>query len=187
MLILAPKAEYANLPCGRVPTPAAGLFLAGSAPPPFCELTHAASTAKSIKARQRSARNAPKPLGPARIGPALGELGAGLLLRTTREKRATLTDRRFRRLRVIRYLRLKRNANSLDKIRECERVRCYLMRDGHIAAVELLDVKSDEEAVEKCRALFEERKSKFEGFEVWDHARKIAHGPPREDDEHADG
>ena len=66
-------------------------------------------------------------------------------------------------------------------------MRCYFMRDGHIAAVELLDVKSDEEAVEKSRALFEERKSKFEGFEVWDHARKIAHGPPREDDQHADG
>ena len=42
-------------------------------------------------------------------------------------------------------------------------MRCYFMRDGHIAAVELLNVKSDEEAVEKCRALFEERKSKFEG------------------------
>ena len=66
-------------------------------------------------------------------------------------------------------------------------MRCYFMRDGHIAAVELLDVKSDEEAVEKCRALFEERKSKFEGFEVWDRTRKIAHGPPREDDGHTDG
>ena len=67
-------------------------------------------------------------------------------------------------------------------------MRCYFMRGGHIAAVELLDAKSDEEAVEQCRALFEERKSKFEAFEVWDHARKIAQGPPREDDaEIADG
>ena len=66
-------------------------------------------------------------------------------------------------------------------------MRCSFLREGHIAAVELLDVKSDEEAVEKCKALFEERKSKFEGFEVWDRARKIAHGPPREDDGPADG
>ena len=61
-------------------------------------------------------------------------------------------------------------------------MRCYFMRDGHIAAVELLDVNSDEEAVEKCKALFEKWKSKYDGFEVWDRARKIAHGPPREDD-----
>ena len=66
-------------------------------------------------------------------------------------------------------------------------MRCYFVRDGHIAAVELLDVKSDEEAVEKCRGLFEERKSKYEGFEVWDRARKIADGPPREHDADAEG
>ena len=66
-------------------------------------------------------------------------------------------------------------------------MRCYFMRGGHIAAVELLDVTSDEEAVEKCRALFEERKSTFEGFEVWDRTRKIAVHPPLEDDGNADG
>jgi hypothetical protein len=66
-------------------------------------------------------------------------------------------------------------------------MRCYFVRGGHVAAVELLEVKSDEEAVEKCKALFEERKSKFEGFEVWDRARKIAEGPPRDDDGYADG
>jgi len=37
------------------------------------------------------------------------------------------------------------------------------MRGGHIAAVELLDAKSDEEAVEQCRALFEEQKSAARG------------------------
>ena len=61
-------------------------------------------------------------------------------------------------------------------------MRCYFMRGGHIAAVELLDAKSDEEAMEQCRGLFEERKSKFEGFEVWDRTRKIAEGAPREGD-----
>jgi hypothetical protein len=67
-------------------------------------------------------------------------------------------------------------------------MRCYLMRGGHIAAVELLDAESDEEAVEQCRAIFEERKSKFEAFEVWDRTRKIAEGSRRDDDaEIADG
>ena len=61
-------------------------------------------------------------------------------------------------------------------------MRCYLLRGGRIAAVELLDAKSDEEAVEQCRMIFEQRKSKFEGFEVWDYARKVAHDPPREAD-----
>ena len=41
-------------------------------------------------------------------------------------------------------------------------MRCSFLREGHIAAVELLDVQSDEEAVEKCKVLFKERKSKFE-------------------------
>jgi hypothetical protein len=63
---------------------------------------------------------------------------------------------------------------------------CYLMRNGHIGAIELLDVDSDEEAVEKRRAIFEERRSKFEGFEVWDHTRKVA-AHPREDDGYAEG
>jgi hypothetical protein len=66
-------------------------------------------------------------------------------------------------------------------------MRCYFMRGGNVAAVELLDVESDEEAIERSKALFEERKSKFDGFEVWDLARKIAEGPPREDDGYADG
>jgi hypothetical protein len=49
-----------------------------------------------------------------------------------------------------------------------------LIRGGHcIATAENLEVKSDEEALEKCKALFAERESKFEGFEVWDGTRKL--------------
>ena len=66
-------------------------------------------------------------------------------------------------------------------------MRCFFIRAGHVADVEFLDVNSDEEAVERSKALFEERKSKFEGVEVWDRARKIADGPPREDVGYADG
>jgi hypothetical protein len=65
-------------------------------------------------------------------------------------------------------------------------MRRYLMRNGHIGAIEPLDVDSDEKAVEKCRAIFEERRSKFEGFEVWDHTRKVA-AHPRKDDGYAEG
>ncbi len=56
-------------------------------------------------------------------------------------------------------------------------MRCHFMRYGRIAAVEVLDVKSDEEAIEKSKALFEDRKSQFEGFEVWDRARVVARHP----------
>jgi hypothetical protein len=66
-------------------------------------------------------------------------------------------------------------------------MRCFFVRAGHIAAVETLDVKSDEEAIEKSKALFEERKAEFEGFEVWDGARKLAVEPSRNADGYVDG
>lgn len=47
-------------------------------------------------------------------------------------------------------------------------MRCYLVRKGHIAAVEVLDGASDEAVIEKARAIFEERKTDYEGFEVWE-------------------
>jgi hypothetical protein len=37
-------------------------------------------------------------------------------------------------------------------------MRCYFMKNGHIAAVEELPGLSDEEAVEKSREMFETRK-----------------------------
>jgi hypothetical protein len=59
-------------------------------------------------------------------------------------------------------------------------MRCFLMRSGHIAAVEELPGMTDQEAVEKCRAIFEARKSitGFNGFEVWDRARMVIQEPP---------
>jgi hypothetical protein len=53
------------------------------------------------------------------------------------------------------------------------------MRKGHIAGVEMLPNLSDEEAVGKCRQLFEERKSDghYDGFEVWERARMIIQHP----------
>jgi len=52
-------------------------------------------------------------------------------------------------------------------------MRCYFWRDGHIVGVEVLTAKSDEAAIEEAVALFEKRKPKFLGFEIWDRARFI--------------
>lgn len=56
-------------------------------------------------------------------------------------------------------------------------MRCYLIRKGHIAAVEVLGAGPDEALVEQARALFEKRESEFEGFEVWDCARFVYRYP----------
>ena len=52
-------------------------------------------------------------------------------------------------------------------------MRCYFMRAGHIEAIEELPGLADEQAIEKARALFSERKHLFEGFEVWDRTRLL--------------
>lgn len=52
-------------------------------------------------------------------------------------------------------------------------MRCYFLQSGHIQAVEELPGLTDEQAVEKARALFSERSRLFEGFEVWDRTRFI--------------
>jgi predicted protein tyrosine phosphatase len=62
-------------------------------------------------------------------------------------------------------------------------MRCYFMRNGHIAAVEVLTVGiSDTDAVETGKALFREREAanRYEGFEVWDRARRIHCHPPND-------
>lgn len=51
------------------------------------------------------------------------------------------------------------------------------MRDGHIAAVELLTDVSDAAAIAQAQTLFAERKDKYAGFEVWDRARFVHRFP----------
>jgi|SRR5690348_16398739 len=58
------------------------------------------------------------------------------------------------------------------------KVRCYFMRNGHIGAVELLTDESDAAAIAQAQTLFEERKHKYVGFEVWDRARFVHRFPP---------
>jgi hypothetical protein len=51
-------------------------------------------------------------------------------------------------------------------------MRCYFMRQGHIAAVEFLSATDDLGRIEEARQLFESNGQKFQadGFEVWDGA-----------------
>lgn len=61
-------------------------------------------------------------------------------------------------------------------------MRCFFTKGGHIVGVEALppDVM-DDEAVEMARHLFEQRKSEFDGFEVWDRTRGIYQFPKSEE------
>ena len=61
-------------------------------------------------------------------------------------------------------------------------MRCYFMRNGHIAAVEILDdVKDDATAIKRGSALFLQRvRAGFEGFEIWERDRMVFQYP--EDD-----
>ena len=56
-------------------------------------------------------------------------------------------------------------------------MRCYFLREGHIAAVEELTGLSDQEAVAKAHLLYLEHKSIYEGFEVWDRTRVVIRHP----------
>jgi hypothetical protein len=53
-------------------------------------------------------------------------------------------------------------------------MRCYFLRGGRIAGVEILPSDlSDEDAIARAHALASKRKGPFEGFEVWDRARFV--------------
>lgn len=56
-------------------------------------------------------------------------------------------------------------------------MRCYLMRDGHIRAVEVLVADSDQDAIKQSHALFGKVAEKYEGFELWKGARFICRHP----------
>jgi hypothetical protein len=54
-------------------------------------------------------------------------------------------------------------------------MRCFFMQAGHIAAVELLEnISGDEAAIARCRSLFVTRvRLGYDGFELWDRARRV--------------
>lgn len=58
-------------------------------------------------------------------------------------------------------------------------MRCYLMKKGHIAAVEILTAGPDEKLVHEAHAHFERRTKEelFDAFEVWDAARRVYSWP----------
>ncbi len=56
-------------------------------------------------------------------------------------------------------------------------MRCYFIREGHIADVEMLTGLSDQDAIAKAHMLFSARGRQFDGFEVWDRARVVMRYP----------
>jgi hypothetical protein len=53
-------------------------------------------------------------------------------------------------------------------------MRCYLMQNGHIRAVEFLTPGPDESLIEQGKSHFASKSlDAFEGFEVWDGARRV--------------
>lgn len=60
-------------------------------------------------------------------------------------------------------------------------MRCYFMRDGHIAAVELLKALTDEDRIAEARELFNAngKPRGADGFEVWDGPRFVYRFPER--------
>jgi hypothetical protein len=58
-------------------------------------------------------------------------------------------------------------------------MRCYFLRDGHIAGIEILPRGlSDEDAIARAHILSSKRIGPFDGFEVWDRARFVFRHPP---------
>jgi hypothetical protein len=57
-------------------------------------------------------------------------------------------------------------------------MRCFFLRNGHIAGVEMLPGLSDQDAIAKAQTLFFlDRRGQFEGFEVWDRTRVVFRHP----------
>jgi hypothetical protein len=54
---------------------------------------------------------------------------------------------------------------------------CYFLRDGCIAGVRMLPSGlSDEDKIARAPVLFSKRKGPFDGFEIWDCARRQVGG-----------
>lgn len=61
-------------------------------------------------------------------------------------------------------------------------MRCYMMKNGHIIAVELLIPAPDEALIEQGKAHFRRLADhSFDGFEIWDGARRVHVYPPEID------
>jgi hypothetical protein len=57
-------------------------------------------------------------------------------------------------------------------------MRCYFLRDGHLAGVEMLPLGlSDEDAIARAHILSSKRKGPLDGLEVWDRGRAVFRRP----------
>ena len=57
-------------------------------------------------------------------------------------------------------------------------MRCYFLRDGRLAGVEVMPAQlSDEEAIATANVLLAKRKGPFDSFEVWEGSRFVYRQP----------
>jgi hypothetical protein len=56
-------------------------------------------------------------------------------------------------------------------------IRCYFLRGGHIADVEMLSGLNVPDAIAKAHHLYLRRKDAVDGFEVWDRTRVVVRHP----------
>jgi hypothetical protein len=66
-------------------------------------------------------------------------------------------------------------------------MRCYFLREGHIAGIEMLTGLSKQDAIAKAHMLFSEHGHRFDGFEVWDRGRVVIRHPDPFAAEHQPG
>jgi len=52
-------------------------------------------------------------------------------------------------------------------------MRCYFIRNGHVAGLRELPDLSDQEAIEHSKLLFKEQPGAYDTFEVWEQARVV--------------
>jgi hypothetical protein len=58
-------------------------------------------------------------------------------------------------------------------------MRCYFIKNGHVAGLRELPDLSDQEAIDQSKLLFKEQPGAYDTFEVWERARVVyLHTPP---------
>ncbi len=58
-------------------------------------------------------------------------------------------------------------------------MRCYFIKDGHIAGARELPDLLDQDVLEQIKTAFEDERGSYDTFEVWEQARVVyQHTPP---------
>jgi hypothetical protein len=116
----------------------------------------------------------------ARLEPLRQALACGAGRSARPQELRSLVRLRCRNMRYVYASPMNFEASGARETPQCSRqskgachMRCFLIRSGRIANVELLPDLSDEEAIKKSQKPFAERGNKYDGFELWDRARFV--------------